>query len=224
MVITPDTQTALDILRVWPEDFKWYLIPIFALVIYVYFSEIEKGNWNRVFAGLAFWGMDWLNEIANALILVFTQESALWTCGGETGFLIFVGLNIEISLMFAMAGVAFVKVLPEDRNLKFFGLIPNRWGLAIGNAIFCVFVELILNYAGGLLWHYPFWNNPLLGFQYILSWIPIVIFGYLHFMIVCFWVHDMKSQKNQIIAVSVIYTIAISAVILFGIVLKLPYF
>ena len=44
MVVTPDTQTALDILRVWPDDFKWYLIPIFAFVVYIYFAEIEKGK------------------------------------------------------------------------------------------------------------------------------------------------------------------------------------
>jgi hypothetical protein len=224
MVLTPDSQAAIEILRVWPEDFKWYLIPLFAFVIYIYFVEIEKGNWNRVFAGLAFWGMDWINEIINALILVFTQESALWTCAGETGFLIFVGLNIEISLMFAMAGIAFAKVLPEDKNLKFFGTIPNRWALAIGNAVFCVFVELILNYAGALLWHYPFWNNPLFGVQYIFSWIPIVIFGYLHFMVVSFLVHDMRNRRNQILTLIVIYGIAISAILVFGVILQVEYF
>ncbi|MHA2224342.1 MAG: hypothetical protein ACXAC8_04020 [Candidatus Hodarchaeales archaeon] len=224
MVLTPDSQAAIEILRVWPADFKWYLIPIFALVIYIYFVEIEKGNWNRVFAGLAFWGMDWINEIINALILVITQESALWTCAGETGFLIFIGLNIEISLMFAMAGIAFAKVLPEDKNLKIFGKIPNRWALAIGNALFCVIVELVLNYAGALQWHYSFWNNPLFGIQYILSWIPIVIFGYLHFMVVSFWVHDMKSRKNQILSLIVIYSIVIVAVVLFGVILQLQYF
>jgi hypothetical protein len=43
--------------------------------------------------------MDWFNEIWNALILYFTDYQAFWTCSGETGYLIFVGLNIEISMI-----------------------------------------------------------------------------------------------------------------------------
>ncbi|MCK4847408.1 MAG: hypothetical protein KAT16_00120 [Candidatus Heimdallarchaeota archaeon] len=216
MTPTPESQAALDILRIWPEEFKWYLIPLFALVVYLYAVEIEKKNWNRVFAGLAFWGMDWFNEIWNALILFITDYQAFWTCGGETGFLIFVGLNIEISMMFAMAGIAFTKMLPEDKNYKFDLTplriplkIPNRWALAIGNSIFCVFVEVILNQANALLWVYDFWHATLLGI------IPIVIFGYLHFMVVSFWVYDMKKRKNQIITLVVIYTVDILAIILF---------
>ena len=73
MTPTPESQAALDILRIWPDEFKWYLIPLFALVVYLYAVEIEKKNWNRVFAGLAFWGMDWFNEIWNALILFITD-------------------------------------------------------------------------------------------------------------------------------------------------------
>jgi hypothetical protein len=37
-------------------------------VVYVYANDIERRNWNLVFAGLAFWGMDWLNEIWNGLV------------------------------------------------------------------------------------------------------------------------------------------------------------
>ncbi|MFX0174355.1 MAG: hypothetical protein ACFE9L_20960 [Candidatus Hodarchaeota archaeon] len=160
--------------------------------------------------------MDWFNEIWNALILYFTDYQAFWTCAGETGFLIFVGLNIEISLMFAMAGIAFAKVLLEDKDMKFDlnfikipVKIPNRWGLAIGNSIFCVLVEIVLNQAGALLWTYPFWNAAIIGA------IPIVIFGYLHFKIVAFWVHDMKEIRNKICTIGFIYLIDISAIILF---------
>ena len=216
MPYTQDSLNALAILREWQDPFKWYLIPIFAIVVYMYAVEIEKKNWNRVFAGLTFWGMDWFNEIWNALILVITDESAFWTCGGETGFLIFVGLNIEISMMFALAGIAFTKMLPEDKNMKFDLTplkiplkIPNRWVFALGNSIFCVFVEIILNAADALLWHYPFWDANLLG------WIPIVIFGYLHFMIVSFWVYDMEKRRNQILTWIVIYAVVITAIFLF---------
>ena len=216
MPYTQETINAIEILREWADPFKWYLIPLFAFVIYMYAVEIENRNWNRVFAGLAFWGMDWANEIINGLILYFTDYQALWTCAGETGFLILVGLNIEISLMFAMAGIAFTKLLPTDKNWKIdlsqFKIpvkIPNRWAFAVINSIFCVFVEIILNQAGALLWVYDFWNVNIIG------WIPIVIFGYLHFMIVSFWVYDMKEMKNKVITVGFIYLLDIIALILF---------
>ena len=49
---TESAQQALSHLRD-PSDFQWYVIPIFALVIYVYSVEIERRNWSLVFAGLA---------------------------------------------------------------------------------------------------------------------------------------------------------------------------
>jgi hypothetical protein len=217
---TPESQAALNILRVFPTEFKWYLIPLFAIVVYMYAVEIEKKNWSRVLAGLAFFGMDLFNETWNALILHFTDYSAFWTCAGETGFLIFVGLNIEISLMFAMAGIAFTKMLPEDKNMRFdlnkirIPLkIPNRWVFAVGNSVFCVFVEVILNQAGALIWEYPFWEATLIGV------IPIIIFGYLHFMIVSFWVYDMEEIRNKIIVVAFILIFDFFAIGLFAVVL-----
>ena len=87
--------------------------------------------------------------------------------------------------------------------------IPNRWVFIIGNSVFCVFVEVLLNMAGALLWEYPFWNLNLVGV------IPIVIFGYMTFMIVSFWVYDMEKMKNKIIVVGVIYAIMISAMAIF---------
>ena len=148
--------------------------------------------------------MDWINEIINGVILHVTNYSALWTVGGDSGYVIFVGLNIEISLMFAMAGIGFAKLLPENKSLKIFG-INNRILFAIGNSIFCVVVEVVLNQAKGLIWAYDFWNISFFG----LGLIPIVIFGYLHFMLVSFWVHDMKSIKNKINVVGIIYGIVI---------------
>ncbi len=70
--MTESAQQALSILRDG-SLFQWYVIPLFALVVYVYANEIEKRNWSLVFAGLAFWGMDWFNEIWNGLVLHLTQ-------------------------------------------------------------------------------------------------------------------------------------------------------
>jgi hypothetical protein len=45
---------------------KWYVIPLLALVFYVYNKEIRlarnSGNWNAVLAGATIFGMDFFNE------------------------------------------------------------------------------------------------------------------------------------------------------------------
>ena len=63
---------AISILRDGSQ-FQWYIIPLFATVVYIYAVEIERRNWNLVCAGLAFWGMDGFNEIWNALVLHITH-------------------------------------------------------------------------------------------------------------------------------------------------------
>jgi hypothetical protein len=204
--MTEASQQALKILRD-ADLFQWYVVPLFALVVYVYAVEIERRNWSIVFAGLAFYGMDLFNETWNALVLHFTDRSAVWTTPGATAYLIFVGLNIEISFMFAVAGVAFAKMLPADKSLTILG-IPNRWFFAVANSIFCVFVEVLLNRAGALVWEYPWWDFPNIGL--------IVLFGYLPFMVVSFWVYDMERIRNKIAAVASIYAVDFTAIILFA--------
>ena len=64
-------QRALAILRDGSQ-FQWYVITLFAVAVYVYTVEVEKRNWNVLFGGLAFWGMDWFNETWNGLVFHFT--------------------------------------------------------------------------------------------------------------------------------------------------------
>ncbi len=205
-MLTPDSERALANLRD-ASHLHWYVVPLLAIAIYVYAVEIERRNWSLVFAGLALWAMDWLNEIANGLILHFTNRSALWTTPDQSAYVILVGLNIEICFMFAIAGVALGKTLPADRSLRILGL-PNRIFLALTYSIFCVFIEVFLNRAGILLWHYSFWNWPQV-------WL-IIPFGYLHFFLVAFWVHDMDSVARKIRVVGGLYGVVIAALIGFG--------
>lgn len=203
------TQSALEALKHLrdPSTFQWYVIPLFAFVVYVYAVEVERKNWNLLFAGLAFWGMDWFNEIWNSLVFHFTNYAPVWGASGNSAYEILIGLNIEISFMFAIAGIAFAKMLPEDKTMKIMG-IPNRWFFAIVNSIFCVVVEILLNAAGVLTWDYSWWN--------ITAPYLIVIFGYLTFFIVSYWVFDMKSLKKKITTVSIIFGIDLLAIIVFG--------
>ena len=203
------TEHALEALSILRDGslFQWYVIPLFALVVYVYSVEIERRNWNLVFAGLAFWGMDWFNEIWNSLVFHFSDYAPMWAAPGKTAFLILIGLNVEIMFMFAIAGIAFGKMLPPDPKMKILG-IPNRIFLAATNSIFCVVVEIWLNSVDALTWDWSFWSAK--------SPIPIVLFGYMHFFLVSYWVHDMKSVRSKVITVGVIYGVVIVSAILFG--------
>jgi hypothetical protein len=203
--MTESSLQALSTLRD-PSHFQWYLIPLLAFVIYVYFVEVERKAWNVVMAGLAFYGLEWFLEILNALWLHFSQYSAVWTAPGDTAYLLTVGLNIEISMMFAVAGVAFAKVLPQDRTIKILGL-PNRWLFVIANSVFCVFVEVILNFWDALVWEYSWWNWPNL-------WL-IIIVGYSLYMIFSFWIHDMESMKRKVAIVSAMYAVDIVCLVVF---------
>jgi hypothetical protein len=192
------------------SQFQWYVIPILALVLYVYAVEVEKKNWNGVMAGLAFWGMDWFNEIWNSLVFHFTQFAPVWGAPGDTAYLILIGLNIEICFMFSIAGVVMSKLLPPGRRTKILGL-PSRWVVAVGGSAFCVIVELFLNGAGALTWDYAWWNVRA-------PWL-IFLFGYLHFFIVAFWVYDMRSIRAKVVAVSTIYAFDAVCIVVFGVML-----
>ena len=52
-MLTEASQQALANLRD-PSLLQWYVIPLLAIAIYIYAVEIERENWNLVFAGLAF--------------------------------------------------------------------------------------------------------------------------------------------------------------------------
>ncbi|HUI24918.1 MAG TPA: hypothetical protein VL403_02445 [Candidatus Kryptonia bacterium] len=196
---------AIKILRDGGQ-FQWYVIPFLLLVLYVYANEIERKNWNVVFAGLALWGMDWFNEIWNALVFHFTRYAPVWAAPGRSAYVILIGLNIEICFMFAIMGIVVAKTLPADRHMKILGL-PNRWFMAVAAAALSVVVELFLNAAGQLTWDYWWWNVRT-------PWL-IFLFGYLTFFVVAFWVHDMPTIRQKVATVAVIYAFDAACLLLF---------
>lgn len=170
------TDSALQALAILRDGslFQWYVIPLFALVVYVYAVEVERRNWNLIFAGLAFWGMDWFNEIWNALVLHFSNYAPVWAAPGKTAYLIFVGLNIEICFMFAIAGIGFGKMLLANKHQRVLG-VPNRLLIAMIGAAFCVVVELWLNSVGALTWEYSWWNAGAPGLIFFVG-LPALLF------------------------------------------------
>ncbi len=205
--ITDYSLQALSILRD-PSQFKWYVIPLLLFVLFVYAKEMSHRNWSAILAGLAFCGMDWFNEIWNALVLYFTQYAPVWCApGGDTSYLILVGLNIEIMLMFLVMGLMSTFFLPQYKWGTFLG-INNRIMIACVMSALCVVVEVILNLAGVLTWEYTWWSARF-------PWL-IWLIGYLPFWLVAFWVYDMKIVKNKVITVGVILTFDIACLVIFG--------
>lgn len=210
MAPTSASLEALSKLRQLNSEFGWYIIPILVLVLYIYGVEIKKaretGNWSTIFAGLTLLGLDLINEIWNGLIFAISNYSAFWTTPGASAYIILIGWNIEIAFMFSIAGIVFVKFLPDDKNKKMLRL-PNRWAYAIGFTLFSVFVEILLNRGNYLIWEYSWWHwyNPIL----------IFLFGYFHFFVGAFYVYDLPERKSKIKVVGIIWGIGIVLLCIF---------
>jgi len=176
------TQQALSILRSG-EYFQWYVIPLLALTIFVYTNEISKQNWKGIAAGLALYSMHWFYEILNALIQHFSGH-ALWTVPTGTAFLILIGVGIELSFMFSIAGLVLSKVLPDDPNQKILG-INNRLFFAIANAALFSVIEIFLVLTPTFVWVYPWWGA-----------LPVFVTVYIPFFVAAFYAYDWTREKQ----------------------------
>jgi hypothetical protein len=203
---TGDTIAALTGLRDLTA-LEWYVIPLLAVVFYIYAVEIKKarqtGNWEVIICGLTVFGMDFFNETWNGWVCWLTQNQAFWTTPGPTALRVMVGWNIEIIFMFLLNGIVFRYMVDDDPKKKILG-VPNRWFWAITLAIFCVFVEVLLNIGGLLTWTYSWWNRSFLGI-----WL-IFLIGYFHFYVACILVLRLKTKKKQVIAMLTIYAVPIA--------------
>ncbi|MCP3923492.1 MAG: hypothetical protein GY714_13015, partial [Desulfobacterales bacterium] len=172
---------------------KWYVIPLLAIVFYIYTKEIKEakksGNWNAVLAGLTIFGIDFFNETWNGWVMVLSERSAFWTAPGDTALRTMIGWNIEIMFMFSIIGIIFYNTLTEDKDIKILGL-PEKWFWAIGYSAFCVFVECFLNIGNHLIWEYSFWKLSFGG-----VWL-IFLIGYFHFFCGAIFVITRKELKT----------------------------
>lgn len=176
------TQQALSILRSG-QPFQWYVITLLALVVYVYFNEAARRNWRGIAAGLSLYAVHWLYEIANALIQHFTGH-ALWTVPTGTAFLLLVGVGVELSFMFAIAGLVFSKLLPADPGLRILG-INNRLAIALGNAAFFAIFEIFLARTPAFVWVYPWWGS-----------LPVFATVYVPFFVVSMYSYDWRPRTQ----------------------------
>jgi hypothetical protein len=210
IAVTDATREALEMLRE-TDHFHWVTVFLLMTVAYVYANEIERRNWSVVLAGLALWGMDWINEVANALVLHFTDRAPVWATTGETSFQILVGLNIEISFMFLIYGIVFVKQLPPDPATRILG-IPNRVFMVALFSLLSVGIEVLLWAADVFHWEYWWWNFPNVTL--------IVLLGYATFFSIAAYVYDMRDRAKQLRIVGTLAAIDVTLILLFGVILE----
>jgi hypothetical protein len=191
-----------------PVLFKWYAIALLAFVIYAYANEYERGRFDIIAAGLAVWLADWFNEMVNALVLQASDTAPLWASTGPTAYQFLVGLNVEISFMFALAGIVYAKLLPPDRDRRILGM-NNRLAVALGLSITSVLVELFLHETGTFHWHYWWWNTPFV--------LLIVVLGYLWFYLFAAWVYDAPTERKRWTRLGGLAAIDVAMALVFGV-------
>jgi len=199
------TQQALAILRTG-DNFHWVVITLLALVIYVYTNEYSKGNFKGIAAGLSLYLVHWFFEIANALIQHFSAH-ALWTVPTGTSFLLLVGVGIELSFMFAIAGLVLSKLLPADPKAKILG-INNRIFMAVANAALFSVIEIFLARTPAFHWVYPWWGS-----------LTVFITVYIPFFVVSFLCYDWK-PKTQRVVIGTLFVVDVLMMVVFAGILK----
>jgi hypothetical protein len=207
--MTAESIQALSVLRS-TANLQWYIVPLLATVFYIYFVEVERKNWSLIVMGLTFWAAEFTWEIGNALLLYITNYAPLWLTPGKSAYVIYAGLNIEISFFFAIYGLMALKILPQDKNLKIMG-ISNRLVIPTILGLCGLFVEIILNQCNMLIWTYSFWRWPNL-------WLLAI--GYCAPLLILTWLYDNLSMKAKKIALVFTVSVAIVCHVVFAVVLK----
>ena len=190
------SQAAMDLVNAInvrsTDNFNWTFIFILAVVFYVYWTEINKKNFDAVFAGLALYGVHWLYEIGNAIIGHVTGYP-LWSVSNEsTTFILLIGVCWELSMMFSLAGMISLKMLPEDRTTRYFAKggrrgVDCRLVGALSMALLFALVESFLAATenGSFLWVYRWWGV-----------LPVFVTTYIPFFLAANYVPDLEPKKR----------------------------
>ncbi|MCQ2400957.1 MAG: hypothetical protein MJ059_03415 [Lachnospiraceae bacterium] len=186
------------------ENFNWTFIFILAVVFYVYWSEIQKKNYEAVCAGLALYGVHWFYEICNAIIAkIFGYP--LWTVSNEsTTFILLIGVCWELSMMFSLAGIISYKMLPEDRSKKILGMdcrLAGALSMALLFALFESFLAGTSNHS--FIWVYKWWGV-----------IPVFITTYIPFFLASNYVPFMEPKKRKKTLIGIWGAVAVLLIVL----------
>ena len=183
------------------ENFNWTFIFILAVVFYVYWSEMHKKNYSAVFAGLALYGVHWLYEIANAIIAKASGYPLWSVSNASTTFILLIGVSWELSMMFSLAGIISFKMMPQDRNKRYFTR-NGKWKgvscklvVALEMALLFALIESFLagTENGSFIWVYKWWGV-----------LPVFITTYIPFFLAANYVPKMKPKAKKIFLFSIV--------------------
>jgi hypothetical protein len=189
---------------------QWYVIPLLAVVAYIYLNESGKGNWSAVWLGIATWAAELIWEMFNGLVLHFTQHAPLWSTPGSSAFVIYAGLNVEITLFFSVSALLLIKALPRDKSVRIMG-IPNRLLIPSGGAALAVAAEVVLNRCGMLIWDWRFWGWPHFY---------LILIAYCAPALGLVWIHDNVPLRSKRRAAGILLALAAVCHIVFASLLK----
>lgn len=195
------TSQALSIVRSG-DQFQWYAIPLLVIVMYIYGNEYERGNYKAIAAGLGLYMVHWFVEIGNAVIQ-HVSGHALWTVPTGTAFSIMVGVGIEISIMFSIAGIVTTKLLPKDPSAKMLG-INSRIFVAVSTAAAAAIIEIFLVRTPTFVWVYPFWGA-----------FPVFVTVYIPFFAAAVWCYDAPLKKSFAF-IGILGAINLAGLVVFG--------
>lgn len=186
------------------ENFNWTFIFILAVVFYVYWSEIQKKNYEAVYAGLALYGVHWLYEICNAVIAhIFGYP--LWTVSNQsTTFILLIGVCWELSMMFSLAGIISYKMLPEDKNKKILGMNCKLFGALSMALLFALFESFLAGTSNhSFIWVYKWWGV-----------IPVFVTTYIPFFLASNFIPFMEPKKRKGVLIGIWGAVAVLLVVL----------
>ena len=189
-----EARALVDAIRVRStENFNWTFIFILAVVFYVYWSEIHNKNTEAVCAGLALYGVHWLYEIGNAVIGHVTGYPLWSVSNASTTFILLVGVCWELSMMFSLAGIISFKMMPKDRNTRYFakngrGGVSCRLLVALEMALlFALFESFLAGTSNhSFIWVYKWWGV-----------LPVFVTTYIPFFLASNYVPDMEPKKRR---------------------------
>ncbi|MBR0461266.1 MAG: hypothetical protein IJJ00_00955 [Erysipelotrichaceae bacterium] len=191
------SQEAMDLIRQIivrsTENFNWTFIFILAVVFYVYWSEFHEGNYDVIYAGFALYGVHWLYEIGNAVIAHFFEYPLWAVSNASTTFILLIGVCWELSMMFSLAGIISFKMLPKDRNKRYFakdgkgGISCKLVGALEMALLFALFESFLAGTSNhSFIWVYKWWGV-----------LPVFITTYIPFFLASNYVPDMEPKKRN---------------------------
>ena len=192
------------------DNFNWTFIFILAVVFYVYWTEFHNKKYDMIYAGFALYGVHWLYEIGNAIIGHVTGYP-LWSVSNEsTTFILLIGVCWELSMMFSLAGMISLKMLPEDRSARYFAKngrkgidckLAGALSMALLFALFESFLAGTSNHS--FIWVYKWWGV-----------LPVFITTYVPFFLAANYVPDMEPVKRKRFLIGIWGTVALLLIIL----------